>query len=77
MCRLTVLSHADNALNRWTELFLDCLGRTISRAHEQLQSVMAKARFWDRIQSVPLNERQTLILNRLLDGFGGKFTTAK
>ena len=64
-------------MNRLTELFLDCLGRTISRAHEQLQSVMAKARFGDRIKSVPLNEGQTLIFNRLLDGFGGKLTTAK
>ena len=29
------------------------------------------------LQGVPLNERQTLVLNRLLDGFEGKLTTSK
>lgn len=61
----------------WMEWFLGCLDRAIDRAHDQLETVMAKARFWDRIKTVPLNERQTLVLNRLLDGFEGKLTTAK
>lgn len=61
----------------WMEWFLGCLGRAIDRAHRQLETVMAKAQFWDRIKAVSLNERQRIVINRLLDGFEGKLTTAK
>jgi Fic family protein len=61
----------------WMEWFLACLDRAIRRAHGQLEKVLAKARFWDQIKAVPLNERQRLVLNRLLDGYEGKLTTAK
>ncbi|MBV9265686.1 MAG: DUF4172 domain-containing protein, partial [Acidobacteriaceae bacterium] len=39
--------------------------------------VMRKARFWERAQQLSLNERQRLVLNRLLDGFEGRLTTSK
>jgi Fic family protein len=39
--------------------------------------VLAKARFWESVAGVSLNERQRLMLNRLLDGFEGKLTNAK
>ncbi len=42
-----------------------------------LSAILAKARFWDRIRGVPLNVRQRLVLNRLLDSFEGKRTSAK
>ncbi len=42
-----------------------------------LGAVLAKAKFWERIYDVPLNDRQRLVLNRLLDGFEGKLTTTK
>jgi Fic family protein len=61
----------------WMEWFLACLGRAIDGAQTMLSAVLAKARFWERIQGVELNERQRLILNRLLDGFEGKLTTSK
>jgi Fic family protein len=61
----------------WMEWFLGCLGRAIDGAQTLLASVLAKARFWERLHGVPLNERQTLVLNRLLDGFEGKLTTSK
>jgi Fic family protein len=57
--------------------FLACLGRAIEGAHVTLGSVLAKARFWDSIDNVSLNERQRLVLNRLLDGFEGKLSTMK
>ena len=61
----------------WMEWFLGCLGRAIEGAQVTLGTVLEKARFWDRIQSVSLNERQRLVINRLLDGFEGKLTTSK
>jgi Fic family protein len=61
----------------WMTWFLGCLGRAIDGAQTTLGAVLAKARFWERFQGVPLNARQRLVLNRLLDGFEGKLTTSK
>ncbi|MBV8847357.1 MAG: Fic family protein [Bryobacterales bacterium] len=61
----------------WMEWFLACLGRAIDGAQETLSAVLEKARFWDRITDVKLNDRQWLVINRLLDGFEGKLTTSK
>ena len=61
----------------WMEWFLGCLGRAIDGAQEILRAVLAKARFWDGIKELTLNERERLVINRLLDGFEGKLTTSK
>ncbi len=61
----------------WMEWFLGCLGRAIEGAHITLGAVLAKARFWESIAGVPVNERQRVVLNRLLDGFDGKLTSSK
>jgi Fic family protein len=61
----------------WMEWFLGCLGRAIEGAQTTLASVLTNARFWQRVRTVPINERQRLVLNRLLDGFEGKLTTSK
>jgi len=53
------------------------LGRAIDGAENLLASVMAKARFWEKLDGLSLNERQRSVLNRLLDGFEGKLTTTK
>ena len=59
------------------EWFLGCLGRAIDGAQGLLGAVLAKARFRESLQGVALNERQTLVLDRLLDGLEGKLTTSK
>src|ERR1035438_8136618 len=61
----------------WMEWFLGCLGRAIDGAQTTLAAVLNKARFWDSIAGFAINERQRLVLNRLLDGFEGKLTTSK
>jgi Fic family protein len=61
----------------WMEWFLGCLGRAIEGAQGVLGTVLFKARFWESIGDFRLNERQRLVLNRLLDGFEGKLTTSK
>jgi len=61
----------------WMEWFLACLGRAIDGAQTTLAAVLRKARFWQAIREVPLNDRQRLVLNRLLDGFEGHLTTSK
>jgi Fic family protein len=61
----------------WMEWFLGCLGRAIEGAQTTLGTVLAKARFRERVADFPINERQRAVLNRLLDGFEGKLTTTK
>jgi Fic family protein len=75
-----ILERTQNAtmeITPWMEWFVACLGRAINDAQLMLAGVWAKARFWERLQGVSLNARQTAILNRLLDGFEGKLTTSK
>ena len=64
-------------VTEWIGWFLACLGRSIDSAGTALAGVVAKARFWERAAGLALNERQRLMLNRLLDGFEGKLTTSK
>ena len=61
----------------WMDWFLGCLSRAIEGAQTTLAAVLSKARFWDAIRDIPLNDRQRIVLNRLLDGFEGKLTTSK
>jgi len=61
----------------WMEWFLGCLGRAIDGAQTTLGTILAKARFWEAISGIAINDRQRLVLNRLLDGFEGKLTTSK
>jgi Fic family protein len=75
--RLEATQKGTMDITRWMEWFLGCLGRAIDGAQTTLAAVLAKARFWERIQGVPLNDRQRHVLNRLLDGFVGKLTTSK
>lgn len=64
-------------VTQWMEWFLDCLGRAIDGAQTKLAAILGKARFWESLAETPLNERQRLMLNRLLDGFKGKLSTSK
>jgi Fic family protein len=64
-------------ITRWMAWFLDCLGSAIDGAQTTLAAVLEKARFWEAIAGTAINERQRMILNRLLDGFEGKLTTSK
>lgn len=59
------------------EWFLDCLDRTFVGVEETLSAVFRKARFWQSCAAMPLNERQRMIINKILDGFEGKLTSSK
>jgi Fic family protein len=71
----------DGDVTDWFCWFLGCSGRAMLRAEQEVDRVLAKARFWQRVRSVPINERQLKVVNRLLDtgpgGFEGGITTRK
>lgn len=75
MLELTQKGSSD--ITTWQEWFLSCLLRAIEGAHDTLETVLGKARFWDRFAKEPLNDRQIKVLNRVLDGFEGKLTSSK
>jgi Fic family protein len=64
-------------ITSWQEWFLSCLRRAIEGSQDTLNSVLTKARFWERFAQQSLNARQVKVLNSLLDGFEGKLTTSK
>lgn len=64
-------------ITRWTEWFLECLDRSIDRAEATLAGVLKKARVWEKVNEGPVNERQRIVINRLLDGFQGNLNTSK
>lgn len=61
----------------WLAWYLACLGRAIDGAQTIQAAVLRKARFWDTVATIPINDRQNKVLNRLLDGFEGKLTSSK
>lgn len=67
----------DLDVTEWLLWFLDCLDGSISRSEGELKDILTKAHFWEKHRAAPLNERQRLMLNKLLDGFEGKLTTSK
>ena len=62
----------------WIEWFLGCLGRAIENAEDSLRTVLFKAQLWGSINQRTVNERQRLIINRMLeDEFKGPINTSK
>ncbi len=64
-------------ITAWMEWFLGCLTRAIDGAQTALSGVIDKARYWEKLRDVPLNDRQRLVIKKLLEGFEGKLTTSK
>ncbi len=61
----------------WLSWFLNCFSHAVDNAEDTLSSVLFKAELWNRINPAPVNERQRLIINRMLDNFKGHMTTLK
>lgn len=61
----------------WLAWFLDCLGRAFAGTEATLESVLRKARFWERASHLAISDRQRLVLNRVLDGVEGRLTTQR
>ena len=64
-------------VSEWLLWFVGCLGRALEHAETELAKVLAKARLWERVAHISVNERQRKMINLLLDGFKGKLTTSR
>jgi Fic family protein len=74
---LEATQKGDLDITNWLLWFLDCLDRAFRGAEAILANVIRKAKFWDSIAKEPISARQTLVLNKLLEGFEGNLTSSK
>jgi Fic family protein len=74
---LQQVQHSDGDITAWLSWFLHCLKNALLETEKGLQKVVTNAEFWKRHEQTPLNERQRLMLNKLLTGFDGKLKTSK
>ena len=75
--RLGSAQKGDLDITAWLEWFLGCLDRAFDGADGVLGVVLDAARFWESHARETFNERQRVMLSRLLDGFEGKLTSSK
>jgi Fic family protein len=67
----------DLDISNWIKWFLSCLVNALKASDQTLIRVIFKADFWSRNSKTIINERQKKVLNKLLDEFEGKLTSAK
>jgi Fic family protein len=79
--RLEDVQNLRAGLSEWLEWFLAMFIRAIENSRDIMSAAFFKAAFWNKIKDIPLNERQTKVLKKMLDsgpaGFQGGLTTRK
>ncbi|MBA7530350.1 hypothetical protein ES705_22553 [subsurface metagenome] len=60
----------------WLLWFLECLIEALEATDEILAKVLIKAKFWEKHAKTLINERQKLMINKMLDAFFGKLNTS-
>jgi Fic family protein len=64
-------------ITAWIAWFLGCLERAIDSADDILAGVLRKARMWRSLNTKPVNDRQRLVLNRMMEDWQGFLNTSK
>ena len=67
----------DLDITEWIIWFLQCLINALRSTDSILKQVLFKADFWNKHSKTIINERQRMLINKLLDGFEGKLTSSK
>lgn len=81
--QLESAQRGDLDITRWLEWFLNCLDRALDGADQALGAVLYKSQLWQRINRSPVNDRQRLVINRMLpppeapEDFKGFLSTSK
>jgi len=75
--KLEAAQRGDMDITSWLNWFLGCLDRALDNAAEMLGRVLNKAHMWQRINVSPVNDRQRLVINRMLGDFEGFLSTSK
>lgn len=74
---LQKIQYSNGYITEWLDWFLHCLKSALLETENTLRKILRKAEFWKIHGHTSLNERQRLVLNKLLDGFEGKLKSSK
>jgi len=74
---LQKVQYSTGDITEWLDWFLNCLKNALLASENISQKILLKAEFWKKHEQTPINERQRLLLNKILDGFEGKLQTSK
>ncbi|MFZ9956976.1 MAG: Fic family protein [Flavobacteriales bacterium] len=69
--------HSTGDITEWLDWFLHCLNNALQDTLNTMQKILHKADFWKTHEHIAINERQRIMLNKLLDGFEGKLQSSK
>ena len=69
--------HSSGDITEWLSWFLNCLKHALISTEATLHKVLRKTEFWKIHEATIFNERQRLVLNKMLDGFDGKLKSSK
>lgn len=73
-----VQGKTNSDITDWLVFFLNCMKNALLSSEQATAHVLHKAKFWAKYEDTGINERQRLILNKLLDGdFVGKLQSSK
>ena len=68
-----LLYNKDFDFTEWITWHTHMISNAINISLENIKIVVDKTKFWDRARTLNLNEKQTKVLNKLLDAGEGKF----
>ena len=69
------MQHGDGDITEWLVWYLQKLVEALDEADTIVTTILNKSFFWQKASSVPMTERQTLMLNLFLDGYEAKITS--
>jgi Fic family protein len=64
-------------ISEWLSWFFNCINDALDSTELTLSKVLYKAQIWQNHATLNFNERQKLMINKLLDDFNGKLTSSK
>jgi len=74
---LQKVQHSSGDITEWMNWFLSCLKNALIETENTLKQIVHKVEFWKIHENTPLNQRQRLVINKLLNGFEGKLKSSK
>lgn len=74
---LQKVQHSSGDITQWLVWFLHCLKNALVETETIFQKILYKTEFWNNHENTAINERQRIVLNKLLDNFKGNLTTSK
>lgn len=74
---LQKVQQSSGDITAWMYWFLSCMKNALLSTEGTIQKALRKNEFWKKHEATNINQRQRLMLNKLLDGFEGKLQSSK